>query len=67
MPNDFMKPKMYFAMAVLLNLGTGKYIENWHCHGECAWMSWDIEPNRLDYQFLVLYALEPQQMLMSEC
>ena len=53
MPNDFMKPKMYFAMAVLLNLGTGKDIENWHCHGVCAWMSWDIEPNRLDYQFLV--------------
>ena len=51
MPDDFMKPKMYFAMAVLLNLGTGKDIENWHCHGECAWMSWDIEPNRLDYQF----------------
>ena len=32
-----------------LELGPKKrlYIHNWHCHGECALMSGDIEPNHL--------------------
>ena len=46
----FKKPIMCFAMCTnALELGPKKrlYVHNWHCHGKCALMSGDIEPNHL--------------------
>ena len=62
------KNVLCYDCTITLGLGHKKWldIENWHCHGECARMSWDTEPNSLGYQFCCFFFFNCQSTWISE-